>query len=116
MAFSKKQEVKTLLKIISIDCNHKHNTHKDKLCEECLLLFEYAEKKIESCVYGDGKPVCSGCYIHCYSPEMREKIIGCMKYAGPKMIYKSPILTIRYLYRKVFKSRHDTKGLRTKKL
>jgi hypothetical protein len=35
---------------------------------------------------------------------MRTEIKKVMRYSGPKMIYKSPFLSLRYLFRKVFKS------------
>ena len=39
------------------------------------------------------KPKCSQCTMHCYKPVMREKIKAVMRYSGPRMLYRHPILT-----------------------
>ena len=104
MAFSRRLEKDTIRKMIMMYCNAKHNPENNGCCSECLSLLDYAEQRIDKCVYGDNKPVCSKCTVHCYKPEMREKIKEIMQYSGPKMLFKSPILSIRYMYRKIFKS------------
>jgi hypothetical protein len=35
---------------------------------------------------------------------MRERTTEVMRYSGPKMPWKSPVLSLRYMYRKRFKS------------
>jgi len=35
--------------------------------------------------------------VHCYAPEMREKIKEVMRYAGPRMLLSHPILAIAHL-------------------
>ena len=42
---------------------------------------------------GTGKPTCSKCPVHCYKPEMRDRIREVMRYAGPRMYKRHPILT-----------------------
>lgn len=84
-----------------------HDIEKNKLCTDCLYLFNYAKQRIEKCIYGDKKPVCSKCKVHCYKPEMRNKIKEVMQYSCPRMIVKSPILSLRYIYRKIFKSNNQ---------
>ena len=46
------------------------------------------------------KPKCSKCPVHCYKPDMREKIKAVMRYAGPRMIYRYPILTGKHFLNK----------------
>lgn len=104
MAFSRQLEVQTVLKMITMYCHKMHDGGKGQLCLECTDLFNYAERRIHRCPYGDDKPVCSKCKVHCYNPEMREKIKTVMQYSGPKMMLNSPILSLRYMYRKAFKS------------
>ncbi|HWP96670.1 MAG TPA: nitrous oxide-stimulated promoter family protein [Syntrophomonadaceae bacterium] len=104
MAFSRKLEVKTLAAMITIYCHKMHETRRNELCPECTNLLSYAEKRIDKCVYGDNKPVCSKCAIHCYKSDMRESIKNVMKYSGPRMLLTNPILSLRYFYRKIFKS------------
>lgn len=108
MAFSRRLEANTVQKMIAIYCHEMHGTKGNDLCAECLKLFDYSEKRIDKCFYGDDKPVCSKCQVHCYKPEMRDRIKEVMRYSGPKMMFKSPLLSIRYMYRKIFKSNVST--------
>jgi hypothetical protein len=43
------------------------------------------------------KTFCSNCKVHCYKPEMREKIKEIMRFSGPRMIFYHPIMAIRHL-------------------
>jgi predicted amidophosphoribosyltransferase len=103
MAFSRSMEIKTMKKMIMMYCRAMHGSN-SSLCPECSKLADYAEKRIDKCVYGDNKPVCSKCSVHCYKPDRKEEIKKVMRYSGPRMLLNSPILSIRYLYRKKFKS------------
>lgn len=107
MAYSKKMELTTLEKMMLIHCRDIHKPEKAGLCSECLELLDYARKRTEKCVFGDNKPVCSQCPVHCYRPAKREDIRKIMKYSGPRMLKRHPILAVRYMYRKKFKSHPD---------
>ncbi|NQS91889.1 MAG: nitrous oxide-stimulated promoter family protein [Chloroflexi bacterium] len=90
------QERATVQAMISLYC-HKH--HKSQqLCEECSLIWEYTDERLEKCPFGVEKPTCQNCQIHCYKPEMRQKIKEIMRYAGPRMLFHHPIMAIRHLY------------------
>lgn len=104
MAFSRRLEITTVQKMIAMYCHEVHGTKGNNLCADCAELLHYAEKRIDKCFYGDDKPVCSKCAVHCYKPEMRDRIKEAMRYSGPKMMFRSPVLSIRYMYRKIFKS------------
>lgn len=104
MPYSRKLELKTIKKMITIYCQEMHGTGKGELCPECKKLLDYAEQRINKCIYGDKKPVCSKCKVHCYQPARREDIKKVMRYSGPRMLYLNPLLTMRYMFRKVFKS------------
>ena len=43
-------------------------------------------------MFGDAKPTCTNCLVHCYSADMREQVRVIMKWAGPRMIWRHPIL------------------------
>lgn len=45
------------------------------------------------------KTTCKKCPVHCYSPDMREKIRAVMRYSGPRMIFLHPFAAIRHLAR-----------------
>mgnify|MGYP005620163717 CR=1 FL=1 len=93
-------EGKTLEVMIEIFCRA-HHGGREELCPDCSELLDYALKRVEKCPFGENKPRCSDCTVHCYKPEMREKIRTVMKYSGPRMMYKHPVLTsVHYLKRK----------------
>jgi hypothetical protein len=79
-----------------IFCRAHHRTA-EGLCSECRGLLSYALERIDRCPYKDGKPACSACPIHCYETAMREKVRQVMRYAGPRMLLRHPILALRHL-------------------
>jgi hypothetical protein len=89
-------EIKTVKIMIGMYCRGHHGSRKT-LCEECRNLFSYAEQRTLQCRFGEEKPACGRCPIHCYKPQMKEKIGRVMRFAGPRMIYCHPILAIRHL-------------------
>lgn len=107
MAYSKKLEITTLEKMMLIHCRDIHRPARAGLCPECRKLLDYARQRTEKCVFGDNKPVCSQCPVHCYRPANREDIRKIMRYSGPRMLKRHPILAVRYMYRKKFKSPPD---------
>lgn len=73
------------------------NLEKVALCEECAALQAYAGMRSEKCPFMETKTFCSNCKVHCYKPEMREKIRKVMRYSGPRMIFYHPITAIRHV-------------------
>lgn len=84
--------------MIRIFCRTHHGGARD-LCEDCAGLLAYVQERIAHCPFGEGKPVCNQCTVHCYSPEMRGYIQVVMRYAGPRMVWRHPVLAIRHLIR-----------------
>lgn len=89
------QEKETLRAMIRIYCKQQHGG--DPLCEECTQLWDYAEERLDKCPFGVEKPTCQNCTIHCYQAEMRERIREVMRFAGPRMIWRYPLMAIRHL-------------------
>jgi hypothetical protein len=67
------------------------------LCPACLALAEYSRRRVEQCRFGEDKPTCSHCPVHCFRPEMREQIRVVMRYSGPRMTLRHPYLAVRHL-------------------
>lgn len=88
-------ERNTVLAMIKIYCRKRHGNN--SLCKDCEDLFQYAEKRLSKCSFGEDKPQCKHCYIHCYSKEMKEKITEVMRFSGPKMMLRHPVLAIQHL-------------------
>lgn len=86
----------TLSKMIRIYCRSVHKTKKD-VCTECKKLELYAHQRLEHCHFGENKPVCKKCTIHCYKPEYRQKIRQIMRFSGPRMIIYYPLDSIKHL-------------------
>lgn len=91
-----RREHRTIEAMIGIHCADRHGGTRD-LCASCDELSEYAAKRLERCPYGAGKPTCVSCPIHCYAPRMRERVRDVMRYAGPRMLLRHPILAIRHI-------------------
>ncbi|MFA5182528.1 MAG: nitrous oxide-stimulated promoter family protein [Syntrophales bacterium] len=89
------KEARTAELMIDIFCHGQHGKRED-LCPECRGLLEYVRRRLERCPLRDSKPRCSKCPVHCYKHDMRGKIMAVMKYAGPRMLYRHPILTGRH--------------------
>jgi hypothetical protein len=82
--------------MLGIHCRGNHGKRAD-LCGDCSRLREYALKRLETCPYGEDKPACSHCPVHCYKADMREGIREAMRYAGPRMLARHPILALLHM-------------------
>lgn len=89
-------EKDTVEKMIHLYCRaHNHGTH---LCDDCRQLLEYAHKRLDKCKFGNQKSTCRKCPVHCYKPQMREKMLAVMRFAGPRMMYHHPVSAIKHLW------------------
>ena len=82
--------------MVAIYCRD-HHAANGPLCESCAGLNSYAMARLDRCVYGDGKPTCKQCPVHCYRKDMRTAMRDVMRCAGPRMLLSHPILAIRHL-------------------
>jgi len=73
--------------------------HGETLCEECSGLLDYSASRLGSCRFGEGKPFCSKCKVHCYKKGMRDRIREVMRYSGPRMVFKYPLVAMRHFLR-----------------
>lgn len=82
--------------MIGLWCRAQHKTE-ETLCTDCEALLAYAGTRLDKCPYGERKPACSRCPVHCYKPVMRERIREVMRYAGPRLYRNHPLLTVYHL-------------------
>jgi len=94
------EEKKTVGQMVDIYCKGHHHTQ-EGLCEECSALLDYAHARLDHCKFGEKKPTCKVCPIHCYKPEMRERMKNAMRYAGPRMMWHHPVSAIKHLMREI---------------
>jgi len=90
------RERKTVTAMLRIYCRGHHGDRRE-LCEECAQLHAYAMCRLDRCPFGADKPACAACPIHCYKADRREQIRQVMRYAGPRMLWRHPLLAIRHL-------------------
>lgn len=81
--------------MLDIYCRAKHEST-GTLCAECHKLIEYATERRAKCPFGENKPTCAKCTVHCYKPAMREAIRAIMAYAGPRMLLRHPVMAMRH--------------------
>jgi len=102
------REAKTIAAMIALYCRDHHETGQDAgvagdaaqtsaLCPDCAELLAYARLRLEKCRYGAGKPTCANCETHCYRPQMRERVREVMRYSGPRMLTRHPLLAVAHL-------------------
>ena len=89
------RELATLHVMIRMYCRDHHAA--DSLCDDCAALASYATRRLTRCVFGAAKPTCANCTVHCYSADMRERVRTVMRYAGPRMLLRHPVLGIAHL-------------------
>src|SRR3972149_7948476 len=91
------REKKTIDAMIHIYCKNKHET-KGELCPECSELFEYAKMRLQKGPFQKKKSTCGKWLVHCYQPQMREKVKTVMRYSGPRMLLHSPGLALHHAF------------------
>ena len=89
------RELRTIVAVVSVYCRGNHRRHAE-LCSGCVELTEYARKRLERCPFQDRKPTCATCPIHCYQPRIREQVRAVMRYSGPRLLWRHPILMLRH--------------------
>ncbi len=94
---SKREREKSIVSLmIAIYCKKQHHIRRG-LCEECEKLQSYARERSDKCPFMETKTFCSNCKVHCYKPEMREKIREVMRFSGPRMIFYHPVMAVRHV-------------------
>lgn len=90
------REWTTVCAMICIYCRDHH--HAEDLCESCQALRTYVQLRLERCHFGEDKPTCAKCPVHCYQKARRDEIKVIMRYAGPKMLWEHPWLSVWHLW------------------
>lgn len=93
------EEKNTVGMMVRLYCRrYEKNT---ELCSDCAELLKYANERLTKCKFGENKPTCKKCPIHCYKPDMRERMKRVMRWAGPRMLLYHPIEAIKHLIREI---------------
>ena len=89
------REWQTMELMTGIFCRDRHAVP-GGLCPECRQFLDYARQRLERCRFGPEKPTCAKCPVHCYQRERREQVRTIMRAAGPRMLWKHPLLSLRH--------------------
>ena len=92
-----RREFRTMRHMVDLYCRTQHGESASCPCEQCAAFLAYAERRLQKCPYGESKPTCANCPIHCYKSEPREFARVVMRYAGPRMMARHPYLALRHL-------------------
>lgn len=90
------REKKTMAVMVEMYCRAHHGVE-DHPCAGCKALLEYASQKIDRCPFHEVKPICANCRIHCYKGPMRELVRTVMRYSGPRMLIRHPVLALLHV-------------------
>ena len=87
------KDVETIRIMTEIYCHAHHNT-KEGLCPECEEFYLYSVKRLACCPFGEKKPVCAKCKIHCYGkgykvPKAKVCYIKNIKTSSKNLIAKN---------------------------
>jgi len=88
------REWNTVAAMLHIYCRDQHG---GALCAECQGLMGYINLRLDRCRFGEDKPTCAKCPVHCYQRDRREQVKAVMRYAGPRMLWEHPWLSLCHL-------------------
>jgi hypothetical protein len=91
------REQHTIEAMIAMYCHDHHAVAGGDVCPACAALMDYARVRLDTCRYGTEKPTCATCPTHCYKPVMRERVREVMRYSGPRMLKRHPVLAVAHL-------------------
>jgi hypothetical protein len=100
-----RREEKTIAAMIGLFCRGHHagapraaaDGPDAALCGECGALLAYARLRLTHCRFGERKPTCARCTVHCYRAERRDQVRRVMRYSGPRMTTRHPLLALAHL-------------------
>ncbi|MFA7104569.1 MAG: nitrous oxide-stimulated promoter family protein [Dysgonamonadaceae bacterium] len=93
-------EKEVVIKMIDIYCQAKHGK-RGVLCKDCYEIKAYAMTRLDKCPFGEEKPTCKTCSIHCYKSDMKLKIKEIMRFSGPRMLFVHPKEAIRHMIKEM---------------
>jgi hypothetical protein len=92
-----KRERRTIAVMTEVYCKGHHGTD-GTLCKECQEFQDYAFLRLSKCPFQDKKSTCGKCKIHCYRPDMKERVRQVMRYSGPRLLVRHPVLSLHHAW------------------
>lgn len=91
-------ELETLRAMVALRCRALHGGAAP--CPACRLLLAAAEARLARCPR-DPKPACRDCPASCWPPELRARLREVMRYAGPRLPLRRPLLALKHYLKKL---------------
>jgi hypothetical protein len=110
------RESLTMTRMVGIYCAAHHDSSRNALCTACQEFLDYAQLRLQKCPYGEDKPTCANCPIHCYKPARKAQARDIMRFAGPRMLLRHPLLAIAHQFDGFRKARHPRELTREQRL
>lgn len=63
--------------------------------------------RTDKCPFMESKTFCSNCKVHCYKPDMQQRIRQVMRFSGPRIVFYHPILAVKH----IIESRKEKRSL-----
>ncbi|MGO3732398.1 MAG: nitrous oxide-stimulated promoter family protein [Vagococcus sp.] len=60
-------------------------------------IHDYAMQRLSYCQFGEKKPTCNVCPVHCYKKTYQEQMKKIMRYSGPRMLVYHPVMTWKHM-------------------
>jgi len=92
------REKKTINHMVKIYCKGHNHTQNGELCPECQEFKDYAYLRLDKCPFQEKKSTCGKCTIHCYRPDMKQKVREVMRYSGPRLLIYHPGLALHHTW------------------
>jgi hypothetical protein len=110
------REIITITKMTEIYCSAHHGSSGPGLCAECDDYVLYSTVRLEKCPYGEEKPTCANCPVHCAKRIRKEQGMAIMRYAGPRMLLRHPLLLIAHKWDSMRKVKHPRELTREERM
>ena len=106
----------TMAKMVGMYCSAHHGNSGDDLCAACSEFLSYAQARLQKCPYGEDKPTCANCPIHCYKPARKAQASKIMRFSGPRMLLRHPLLAVAHQLDSFRKARHPRELTREQRM
>ncbi len=89
-----RREARTITVMMHLYCRARHSHDHNALCPACADLLRYALRRLRHCPFQEQKSTCARCPVHCYGQEKRSRIKTVMRYAGLRLLWRHPCLSV----------------------
>ncbi len=94
------EKEKRIVKLMISEYSKGHDKIPLEENERLIQLLNYAYLRLDKCPFQDKKKFCSKCKIHCYKKDMQNRMKEVMRYSGPRMLFKHPILLFKHIFQR----------------